>query len=61
MDLLAAAYPFDGRIEYLKQSQGVQKLILSTDMGELFKVIALGKGIDAVLTGFVEQDKTHSL
>ncbi len=61
MDLLAAAYPFDGRIEYLKQSQGVQKLILPTDMGELFKVIALGKGIDAVLTGFVEQDKTHSL
>ena len=31
---------------------GVQKLLSPAEMGELFKVIALGRGIDAPLLGF---------
>jgi len=31
------------------------------EMGELFKVIALGKGIDMPLMGFVQGDQRHRL
>jgi len=38
-----------------------QKLILEHEMGELFKVIAMGRGVDAALLGFSHGDRTHRL
>jgi SAM-dependent MidA family methyltransferase len=38
-----------------------QKLILEHEMGEFFKVIALGRGVDVPLLGFAHGDKTHRL
>jgi SAM-dependent MidA family methyltransferase len=38
-----------------------QKLIVEHEMGELFKVLALGKNCDADLLGFASGDRTHSL
>jgi len=36
-------------------------LLSPTEMGELFKVIALGRGIDPSLRGFTEGDRAHTL
>ncbi|MDR2625010.1 MAG: SAM-dependent methyltransferase [Zoogloeaceae bacterium] len=46
---------------YLKSASAVQKLIGPHEMGELFKVMALGKGIDTPLIGFLRGDKSHAL
>ena len=40
---------------------GVQKLLSPAEMGELFKVIALGRGVDAPLVGFSSGDKSRLL
>lgn len=45
----------------MRLSQQVKKLTLPSEMGELFKVIAMGKGIDAPLTGFSLQDSRQGL
>lgn len=50
-----------GSLDYLKQTAAVQKLIQPTEMGELFKVIALGKGMDEPPLGFSRGDKRHAL
>jgi SAM-dependent MidA family methyltransferase len=42
-------------------SAQVQKLTSPTEMGELFKVIALGKGLDEPLTGFLRGDLSRLL
>ena len=42
-------------------SAGVQKLLSPAEMGELFKVIALGRGIDGPLIGFSSGDKLRLL
>ncbi|BBI98506.1 SAM-dependent methyltransferase [Ferrigenium kumadai] len=47
--------------DYLPLSAQLQKLTSPAEMGELFKVIALGKGIDAPLCGFLRGDLTRSL
>lgn len=39
----------------------VQVLLAPGEMGELFKVLACGRGIDAPLTGFQRGDRTHAL
>ena len=39
----------------------VAKLINEHEMGELFKVIALGKGLDLDLVGFAQGDRSHTL
>jgi SAM-dependent MidA family methyltransferase len=39
----------------------VQKLISEAEMGELFKVIALGRGIDSPLSGFTRSDRSGQL
>lgn len=39
----------------------VQKLISEAEMGELFKVIALGRGIDSPLSGFTQSDRSGQL
>ncbi len=46
---------------YLPHAQAAQKLISPAEMGELFKVMALGKGIDAPLLGFTHGDRSASL
>ena len=37
------------------------RLLLPGEMGEIFKVIALGRGVDAPLAGFATQDLCASL
>jgi SAM-dependent MidA family methyltransferase len=39
----------------------VQKLLSPAEMGELFKVIALGRGVDRALIGFTSGDKSRLL
>lgn len=50
-----------GSMPYIKASSVVGKLISPHEMGELFKVIAIGRGISAPLSGFVQGDKSHTL
>jgi SAM-dependent MidA family methyltransferase len=53
--------PAEDHRRYLPQAQAAQKLISPAEMGDLFKVIALGKGIDAPLIGFAHGDRSASL
>jgi len=59
-DLLAQTPP-EQASAYLPLSSQTQKLLNPAEMGELFKVIALGKGIDAPLIGFARGDKSRML
>jgi len=43
------------------QSHAVQTLLSEAEMGELFKVLALGRGINTPLLGFVRGDRSASL
>ena len=47
----------------LQQRAAAQKLVTEHEMGELFKVIALGRGLGGgfVPLGFVQGDRTHRL
>ncbi|MEZ5653320.1 MAG: SAM-dependent methyltransferase [Burkholderiaceae bacterium] len=38
--------------EYLRQAQAVQRLVSEAEMGELFKVIAVGRGVHSAGPGF---------
>jgi SAM-dependent MidA family methyltransferase len=58
-DLIAAA-PREPRA-YTELVAHAQKLLSPAEMGELFKVIALGKGIAEPLLGFAQGDKSHTL
>lgn len=46
---------------YLPLSTQIQKLTSPAEMGELFKVMALGKGFDAPLRNFLAGDKSRTL
>jgi len=46
---------------HFARTAGVQKLLSPAEMGELFKVIALGRGIDRPLIGFTSGDKSRLL
>ncbi|MDD2915517.1 MAG: class I SAM-dependent methyltransferase [Gallionella sp.] len=46
---------------YLPLSAQLQKLTSPAEMGELFKVIALGKGIEQILAGFSSGDMSRHL
>ena len=59
-DFLADSDPENLR-DYLPLSMQLQKLTSPAEMGELFKVIALGKGMDEVLRGFASGDKSRFL
>ncbi|MDF2867629.1 MAG: hypothetical protein K0S11_1099 [Gammaproteobacteria bacterium] len=48
-------------IEQFALAQQVKKLTLPHEMGELFKVMALGKNIEGELLGFSRQDQRHRL
>jgi SAM-dependent MidA family methyltransferase len=43
------------------QRNRAEKLILEHEMGELFKVIAFGRGLKEPLLGFVRGDRSHRL
>jgi SAM-dependent MidA family methyltransferase len=47
--------------EYIRAAGAVNKLLLPHEMGELFKVIAFGRGIDGPLLGFARGDQSHRL
>ena len=59
-DLLSATPPEDTK-KYLPLAAEAQKLMSPAEMGELFKVIAYGRGIDIALTGFTRGDRGYSL
>lgn len=59
-DLLAAVGDV-GSSAYLREASAVQTLLNQHEMGELFKVIALGKGIDTDWQGFRFGDISHKL
>ena len=46
---------------YLAASRAVGKLISPEEMGEQFKVIALGRGLSIPLAGFGQGDRCHAL
>jgi SAM-dependent MidA family methyltransferase len=46
---------------YLREAAAAQKLLSPAEMGELFKVLALTRGIDDVLLGFREGDRSRRL
>jgi SAM-dependent MidA family methyltransferase len=47
--------------ERLRDSNAVQKLLSPAEMGELFKVIALGRGVREPLLGFTHGDRLAAL
>ncbi|WP_374343531.1 class I SAM-dependent methyltransferase [Azonexus sp.] len=55
-----AALPADTP-EYIRAAGAVNKLLMPHEMGELFKVIALGRGIDERLCGFLSGDQSRRL
>lgn len=61
-DLLMTLDPSDAR-SFLPAANAVQKLLSEAEMGELFKVIALTRGLDddAPLAGFARGDRSHAL
>jgi SAM-dependent MidA family methyltransferase len=46
---------------YLREAAAVQKLLSPAEMGELFKALAVAKGIDDDLIGFRGGDQSHRL
>lgn len=55
---------FDPRdtVSFLPAANAVQKLVSEAEMGELFKVIAFGKGVDPeAVTAFMSGDRSHTL
>ncbi|MDR2187503.1 MAG: SAM-dependent methyltransferase [Azonexus sp.] len=51
----------NGSADYLRAASAVNKLLLPHEMGELFKVIALGRGLSEPLCGFVSGDQRYRL
>ena len=47
--------------DYIRACSAVNQLLMPHEMGELFKVIALGRGIDATLLGFANGDQSYRL
>jgi len=60
MDLLSRVDPADVPA-YAQAVAPVQKLLSPAEMGELFKVLAVGRGLDRPLSGFGRGDRSHTL
>ncbi|RZT05902.1 SAM-dependent methyltransferase, MidA family [Duganella sp. CF402] len=58
-ELLLRTDPADA-VAYLPQARAMQKLVSPAEMGELFKVLAVGKGVE-LPDAIVAQDRTHRL
>ncbi|MEX3548575.1 MAG: SAM-dependent methyltransferase [Burkholderia sp.] len=59
-EVLAEIDPADGA-RFLPPANAVQKLIAESEMGELFKVIAFGRGIEGGLGAFARGERSHML
>lgn len=59
-DLLTARQEVGGE-QALRAGSAVQMLLAPHEMGEMFKAIALGKGIELQLLGFAQGDRSHTL
>jgi SAM-dependent MidA family methyltransferase len=59
LDLLAAEPA--GTPDYIRAAGAINKLLMPHEMGELFKVIAIGRGIDQPLYGFASGDQSRRL
>lgn len=46
---------------YIRAAGAVNKLLLPHEMGELFKIIAIGRGIETPLLGFARGDQSYRL
>jgi SAM-dependent MidA family methyltransferase len=58
---LLAAVPAADTARYAPLAAQAQQLLSPAEMGELFKVIALGRGISGPLSGFRRGDRSHTL
>lgn len=61
---LMAHLPLNGAADGMEQAMAlaaVQKLLSEAEMGELFKVLAIARGIEAPLLGFQQGDRRHRL
>jgi SAM-dependent MidA family methyltransferase len=59
-DLLEAEDPSDVA-RYAPLAGAAQMLLSPAEMGELFKVLAVGRGIEQPLRGFAHGDRSHTL
>ncbi len=59
LDLLAREQP--GSTEYIRASGAINRMLMPHEMGELFKVIAIGRGIARPLLGFASGDQSRRL
>ncbi len=59
-ELMAKSNPTDAQA-HLELTNQIKKLTLPSEMGELFKVMALGKNVDLALEGFRLQDRRSRL
>ena len=59
-DVLGAEDASDA-LRYAPLAAQAQKLLSPAEMGELFKVLALGRGVHAPLAGFTRADRSHTL
>lgn len=62
-DLLTSLSQGDdgGTVDKVKSLSAVQKLLSEAEMGELFKVLAIGRGMTPPLMGFVRGDRRDRL
>jgi SAM-dependent MidA family methyltransferase len=58
---ILAGTPAEEVRTYAPLAAQAQKLLSPAEMGELFKVLALGRGVDLPLMGFTRGDRTHTL
>ncbi len=59
LDLILEMEPMT--LPYLRAASAVQKLLQPSEMGELFKALALGRGLTEALPGFRRGDRRASL
>ncbi|NMG66465.1 class I SAM-dependent methyltransferase [Azoarcus indigens] len=60
LECLARRGPED-KADYVRAARAVQRLTAPHEMGELFKVLALGRGLGQPLLGFSRGDRLHTL
>jgi len=58
---ILAETPASDAAAYAPLASQAQMLLSPAEMGELFKVIAFGKGVSAPLRGFAQGDRSHTL
>ena len=61
LDLLAAQFPQTDTPSYFQAAQAVNTLTAQHEMGELFKVMAFGRGVEVDWPGFARGDMCHKL